>query len=115
MIPYLGLQPKYENLLNLTRLYYDENSFAEKDAHISLQYCDDPIIHNLFIAIIELINFFCVELEKLVKPEAKDKRTLSRNGDRLEEATKKKLQAKFDGVCEQMNDAKREEALFMVL
>ena len=61
LISYLGLS-KYEELLRLTRKYNPNQTFADRESENNLQYQDDPIIHNLFIAIIDLINFFCKEL-----------------------------------------------------
>ena len=55
-------------MLLMLRRYYPGQNTVERDASsgaAALQYQDDPIVHELFIAAIRLINFFCKNLEKL--------------------------------------------------
>ena len=64
LIPYLGLK-KYEDALKMARRYYDPTSFADKEKATSLAHLDDVVVQEMFIAIINLINFFCEEAAKL--------------------------------------------------
>ena len=68
LIPYLGLS-KYEELLKMAARY-NKHKIREKDVYVQFQYQDNPIIHDLFISIIQLINFFCLQYEtaKMDKP-----------------------------------------------
>ena len=66
LIPYLGMS-KYEELIRLARKYNNNQTFADRESESNLQYQDDPIIHNLFIVIIDLFNFFCKELQRYLK------------------------------------------------
>ena len=68
LIPYLGMS-KYEELIRLARKYNNNQTFADRESESNLQYQDDPIIHNLFIVIIDLFNFFCKELQRYLKQE----------------------------------------------
>jgi len=93
LVPYLGLK-KYEELLKMSRKYYDATAFAEREKAIQLQHLDDLVVHELFIAIVNLMNFFCEEAE---------------TDDHHAGASI------FEQVSQSLNDAGRETALFNCL
>ena len=62
LVPYLGMK-KYSDALIMARKYYDQSAFADKEKETQLSHLDDVIVQRLFIAIINLINFFCEESE----------------------------------------------------
>ena len=64
LIPYLGMS-KFDELLKMTVLYYPGRQAGERDTQVGLQYQDDPIVHDLFVSIIRLVNFFCEQSEKI--------------------------------------------------
>lgn len=84
----------------MARKYYPGRNFAERDISASLQYQDDPIVHNLFISSIRLINFFAVEFEILEVKGGRDQQL---------------LKSKYEAVCSQLNNNSRETALFRCL
>lgn len=75
----------------MSKLYYDSNALAEKEKVTSLQHLDDIVVQKLFIAIIQLINFFC------------------------EEAEADGTSSIFEDVTKELNRANREQALFNCL
>lgn len=48
---------KYKELLNVCRMYH-KNQNADRELLVQMACQDDPIVHNLFISIVRLINFF---------------------------------------------------------
>jgi hypothetical protein len=93
LIPYMGMK-KYDELLKMSRRYYDSTAFAEREKATLLQHLDDLVVHELFISIIQLINLFCEEADK---SEKLGKETI------------------FSVVSQSLNEASRENALFNCL
>ncbi len=93
LIPYMGMK-KYDDLLKMSRRYYDSTAFAEREKATLLQHLDDLVVHELFISIIQLINLFCEEADK---SEKLGKETI------------------FSVVSQSLNEASRENALFNCL
>ena len=89
-MPYLGLK-KYEDVLKMARRYYDPSSFADKEKATQLQHLDNVVVQELFIAIINLINFFCEEAMHILSSSI------------------------FQEVSQSLNDSSREAALFNCL
>ena len=104
LIPYLGLS-KYEELLKMTARY-NKHKIREKDVYVQLQYQDNPIIHDLFISIIKLINFFCLQYEK---------GKIDKPGNLLSSKDHQSVYEAYEACCESMNDNERENAMFNCL
>mmetsp|Transcript_7293 Transcript_7293/g.5585 ORF Transcript_7293/g.5585 Transcript_7293/m.5585 type:complete len:232 (+) Transcript_7293:161-856(+) len=90
LVPYLGLK-KYEDVLKMSRRYFDQSAFAIKEKVTQLQHLDNTVVQELFIAIIQLINFFCEEAEKSNSAHV------------------------FEAVSQSLNSVQREAALFNCL
>ena len=109
LLPYLGMG-KYRDLLRNAQKYSgQEDQVVNQDGNEgALEYLNDPIIHQLFIQIIKLIEFFCRELALLVKLEKE-----ATNG-RIDE-NQRRLKQSYQQVCSRLNEADREQALFKCL
>jgi hypothetical protein len=92
LIPYLGSK-KYEDLCK-SAFAYNPTYDPYVDRVPPLSHCDDPLIHELFIAIIRLFNLFCEYSETVSNPSSK----------RL-----------FEDVSLSLNDNGRETGLFNCL
>ena len=73
----------------------------------ALSYQNEPIIHDCFIQIIKLIEFFCREYALMMKKERLS--VVSLSSDEV------KILKLLAAVCSRLNGADREEALFHVL
>ena len=74
-----------------------------------LETLDDQIVIDLFVQIVHIIEFFCrgyaeLEYERLKTPQKK-----------IADRTDRKLHEIYQRVCEKMNKADREVALFNCL
>lgn len=67
LIPYLGMK-KFPEVIEAAKRYHDSASYIDRDKVTQLQHLNDTVVQKLFIAIIELINFFCEESEKVGSP-----------------------------------------------
>jgi hypothetical protein len=97
LLPYLGMS-KYEELLKMVSMYNPSRQATDREFAVQLQYQDDPLVHNLFIAIIKLMSFFCRQL-----------------ATRKLHDEQPQLTQKYEGVCLALNENSREEALFNCL
>ena len=85
---------------------YNKHKIREKDVYVQLQYQDNPIIHDLFISIIKLINFFCLQYEK---------GKIDKPGNLLSSKDHQSVYEAYEACCESMNDNERENAMFNCL
>lgn len=104
LIPYLGLS-KYEELLKMTARY-NKRKIREKDVFVQLQFQDNQIIHDLFISIIKLINFFCLQYEK---------RKMDKDPDDFSHKENQSVYEAYEVCCQSMNENEREDAMFNCL
>ena len=117
LLPYLGFaekgdQSKFGQLMKqVSELhnYNDEVEETQPNLEKVLFTLDDPIIISLFIQIVKIIEFFCREFAVL------ENMRLKGPNKKLEDRTDRKLHEVYEKVCEKMNDANREQALFNCL
>lgn len=73
LVPYLGMA-KYEDLVRNSQKYNSDDQVLVQDTGgDSLMYQNDPIIHNTFIKIIKLIEYFTRENALMEKALAEDR------------------------------------------
>ena len=73
----------------------------------NLEYNNDPIIHKLFIQIINLITFFNKQMTVLTQQE--------NEGGGMINFTQRKLKGIYQGVAIRLNNSGREVALFLCI
>ena len=117
LLPFLGFTDKGEAskfgvLMSSVRELHNFNDDVEEvepDLAAVLDSLDDPIIIALFIQIVKIIEFFCREFAVLENARLKSP------NKKLEDRTDRKLHEVYEKVCQKMNEAEREQALFYCL